>query len=429
MKRKTAIWAFAIYLFFGFLMYGYLFYFADTTIPVEYKGSAADPEQFMNARELELSEEYSTIRNLLFFLEIPYEWLFYLLILIFGFSKAFEKWAYSSSKWLIMRTIIYTFWLSIFSFLAFFPFAFIRYVLAKTYHISVETFSSWMKSEMIDFWVNWGFFIIITFAIYWLIQKNEKRWWFYSWLLSIPFTVFLMYIQPVIIDPLYHEFSPLKNKELEEKILNFAQRAGIPAEHVFEVNMSEKTNALNAYVTGVGSNSRIVLWDTTLNRLDEDGVLFIMAHEMAHYVEKHIYFGIAGYLLLSFFGLFLTAKLLKWIVERFGPVLNITSWKNISSLPLILCIISVLSFSSSPLSNAVSRYQEVRADRYAIEMTENPKAAIESFQILTKTGLSQVNPPALVKWFRYTHPTMLERITFIENYQSEQYEEEKNAVR
>ncbi len=74
--------------------------------------------------------------------------------------------------------------------------------------------------------------------------------------------------------------------------------ANIPAEHVYEVDMSTKTNSLNAYVNGIGSNSRIVLWDTTLERLSDEEILFIMAHEMGHYVEKHIYIGIAGYILL-----------------------------------------------------------------------------------------------------------------------------------
>ena len=76
-----------------------------------------------------------------------------------------------------------------------------------------------------------------------------------------------MFIQPVLIDPFYNDFYPLKNKQLEAKILSVADQANIPAEHVYEVNKSEETNALNAYVTGIGSNSRIVLWDTTLNRL------------------------------------------------------------------------------------------------------------------------------------------------------------------
>lgn len=108
---------------------------------------------------------------------------------------------------------------------------------------------------------------------------------------------------------IFIDFSPLQDKALETKILSLAQQAEIPSEHVYEVNMSEKTNALNAYVTGIGGNSRIVLWDTTLNRLTDEEILFIMAHEMGHYVKKDIYIGIAGYLLMTLIGLWLIAKL------------------------------------------------------------------------------------------------------------------------
>src|SRR5690606_29626111 len=143
---------------------------------------------------------------------------------------------------------------------------------------------------------------------------------------------FLMFLQPVIIDPLYNDFYPLKNKDLETKILNLASQANIPAEHVYEVNMSEKTNSLNAYVTGFGSNSRIVLWDTTLNQLDEDAILFIMAHEMAHYVKKHIYIGIAGYLILTLVGLYLISKIMSFIVKRWGTKLKVSSIHDIAVL-------------------------------------------------------------------------------------------------
>jgi len=157
-----------------------------------------------------------------------------------------------------------------------------------------------------------------------------------------------MFIQPVVIDPLFNDFYEIKNKSLEEKILSLAETAGIPSEHVYEVNMSEKTNALNAYVTGVGSNSRIVLYDTTLEKLNEDEILFIMAHEMAHYVEKHIYFGITGYLSLLFLLLFVVAKLAKKVIKKFGKLLHISSMNNLASLPLILLIVSVLTFATSP---------------------------------------------------------------------------------
>ncbi|WP_075981511.1 M48 family metallopeptidase [Bacillus massilinigeriensis] len=425
MARKIGFYGILAYIIYGLFIYWYLYYFADTSMPFEYEGTKADPSTFLNGRELMLSEDYSKIRNLLFFLSTPLEWLFYLLIIITGLSKAFKRWAEQSTKYKILKTSIYVIWLSFFAYVFTFPLSYLSYSLSKSYHISTQSFPSWMKDELIDFWLNYGMMFIIVSVLYWLIKRSKKRWWLYAWLLSIPFTLFTMFIQPVVIDPLYNDFYPLKNKELESKILDLAGKANIPADHVFEVDMSEKTNSLNAYVTGIGSNSRIVLWDTTLNRLNDDQILFIMAHEMAHYVEKHLYFGIAGYLLLSFFGLYIIYRLVNFLVSRYGEVLKIPAVGDIRSFPLILMLLSMLMFAASPLSNFVSRYQEMRADRYAIHMTDHPNEAITAFQELTRAGLSQVNPPLLVKIFRYTHPTMLERIAMLEDYELEKRKQDQ----
>ncbi|MBA2872037.1 Zn-dependent protease with chaperone function [Anoxybacillus calidus] len=415
--RKTISWSIGIYLIYVLFMIWYLFYFADTSIPKEFKGTSADPATFLTPRELMLSEQYSQMKNLLFFLAIPYDWLIYIAILALGLSRKFQGWAKETTKWSALQTAVYLFWLSLLVTVFTLPLHFISYLLSKEYGINTQTVSHWLKDEIIHFWVNYVLMMMIVSVLYWLIRKFEKRWWFYAWLLSIPFIIFLTFIQPVVIDPLYNDFYPLRDKELEAKILALAEQANIPAEHVFEVNMSEKTNALNAYVTGIGPNSRIVLWDTTLERLQEDEILFIMAHEMGHYVMKHIYWGVAGYVLLTLIGLYVTNKLMKWMIKRWGVCLHIKDIKELNSLPLFFLLISLLSFSVSPLVNAVSRYEEHAADRYAIELTKNTEAAISSFQELTRAGLSQVNPPYLVKIFRYGHPTILERIVFLNMYE------------
>lgn len=419
MLRKVITWSVGIYAIYVLFIVLYLFYLTDTTIPKEFRGTAADPETFLTPRELMLSEEYSRLKNLIFFLSIPYEWIIYIGILVLGISKTFQEWAKITAKLSGMQTAVYLFWLSALVEALTFPLNFAAYQLSKTYGISTQTFSHWMKDELIDFWVNYILMLAIVIVLYWLIRKYEKRWWFYAWLLSVPFTVFLTFIQPVVIDPLYNDFYPLTNKELEKKILALAEEANIPAEHVFEVNMSEKTNALNAYVTGVGGNSRIVLWDTTLQKLKEEEILFIMAHEMGHYVMKHIYWGVAGYILLTFIGLYITSRLMKWFIRRWHPHLKVKKQGEIASLPLFLLIISLLNFIATPVVNTVSRYEEHAADRYAIELTNDAEAAISSFQELTRAGLSEVNPPYLVKLFRYTHPTILERITFLSTYEEE----------
>ena len=417
MARKIGMYGVLAYFLYGLFFYLYLFYFADTSLPFEYQGTQADPATFLSGRELMLTEEYSMIRNLLFFLATPFEWLFYLFILLLGLSKVFETNAKTISPYKWIQNGIYLFLLCIISFIVTLPISYISFTLSKSYHISTQTFTSWMKDELIDFWIGFGLMFLVVSVLYWLMKKSQKRWWLYAWLLSVPFTLFMMFLQPVVIDPLYNDFYPLKDKELEAQILELANKSDIPADHVFEVNMAEKTNALNAYVTGIGANARIVLWDTTLNQLSNEQILFIMAHEMAHYVEKHIYFGIATSLLFSLVGLYLIYRLMNWAVHRYGEVLKISSISDLHSLPLFLLIMSMLLFVSSPINHSISRYQETRADRYAIELTKNSEAGITTFQELTRAGLSQVNPPFLVKFFRYGHPTMLERISTLEEYE------------
>lgn len=414
--RKWLTRSILLYFVYGLAVYWYLFIFSGSGVPAPYEGTSADPSTFMSGRELILSQEYSTIRNFLYFVTIPFEWFLLFVFLITGLSRKMQDWSSASSKIFGLQSAIYFFWLSLFVSILSFPVDWIGYRISKTYQITTQSFSAWMKDQLIDFWVNYLLMTVIIMVLYTLIKRFEKRWWLYAWLLSIPFSMFLMFIQPVVIDPLYNDFYPLKNKVLEEKILDIAKKAEIPAEHVYEVNMSEKTNALNAYVTGIGSNSRIVLWDTTLNRLNEDEIIFIMAHEMGHYVMKHIYVGIAGYLLLSLVGLYFIHLLMRFFIQRYGELLKIKSMKELAAFPLFLLLLGTLTFASSPLSNAVSRYQEKSADMYAIELTNNHEAAISSFQELSRAGLSEVNPPALVKIFRYSHPTMLERILYLEEH-------------
>ncbi|KOO50242.1 M48 family metallopeptidase [Priestia koreensis] len=412
--RKIVGWTMIGFLIYIALACVYIFYMNDSILPKKWIGTSADPQTFMNARELMITDEYSKLRDVLFFISLPYDWIIFLLVLAFGLSKRFSYWAKDISKNLFFQTVIYVFWLSVVSLVLSFPLNFIKYQISKNYRITTQPFEGWMKDQFINFWLQYALMTLVVCVVYLLMRRFKKRWWLFAWLLSVPFTLFITFIQPVVIDPLYNQFYPLKDKVLEEKILTLADQAHIPTDHVYEVNMSEKTNALNAYVTGIGSNSRIVLWDTTLQQLKDKEILFIMAHEMGHYVMKHVYIGIAGYLLLSLIGFYIISKIAEKVVHKWKEPLKISSLTDLSSLPVLLLAFSLLAFAVSPLTNAVSRYQEHKADEYAIHLTHDKKAAVSSFQKLTKAGLSQVDPPFLVKVFRYNHPTMLERITYIE---------------
>ncbi|WP_085506488.1 M48 family metallopeptidase [Thalassobacillus devorans] len=417
MRKRFVLWTAGIYILYALIMGAYLFWWADFGVPEAYEGTGADPATFMTDRQLELSQDYSRYQSMLYFLGLPLEWMIYLGVLVFGVSRLFRDFGERVSRFMFINIPIYVLLLSTLTWLLTFPLDYARRTLSVNYGIGTQSFTGWMRDQLISFWIGTLIMALLITVLYMLIRRFQKRWWLYAWILMIPFMIFMMYIQPVVIDPLYNDFSRLSNPQLEEKILAMAEQAEIPAERVYEVDMSEKTNAMNAYVNGIGSNLRIVLWDTTLNKLDESEVLFIMAHEIGHYVKNHLLWMLIGSIAVTFGGLYVGYRIFHVVINRWGNIWKVKGVTDVASLPALLLIFSLLSFIANPVELAVSRSAEKSADEYAIEMTQDREAAVGSFQQLTVTSLSDVNPPALVKYLRYGHPTMMERIAMLESYQ------------
>jgi STE24 endopeptidase len=158
----------------------------------------------------------------------------------------------------------------------------------KKYGISVQRWGSWswdwVKAELISVVVG----TILIWLLYVVIRRSPRRWWFYFWLVALPIGVFLFFIGPWVIDPMFHKFEPLQQKDpaLTASLENMVQRAGenIPPERMFWMGAGEKTTGLNAYVTGIGASKRIVVWDTTIAKMNNPQIVFVAGHETGHYV-------------------------------------------------------------------------------------------------------------------------------------------------
>ncbi|MFF3021111.1 M48 family metallopeptidase [Gottfriedia sp. NPDC057948] len=400
------------YLVYIILVLLYFYVFTTSDLPSKYKGTFVDPHTFMNHKEANLSTSYSTLKNVLYFISLPIDWIVLSLLLLSGSIDKLGNSLSKLTRFKFIQVFLYFFFVSVATYIVSFPIDFYRFKLSTKYGLSVQTFNAWMKDEMIGFWINFAMMFFVMYVVYLLIKKQPKKWWLTAWLLSIPFTIFLTFIQPVVIDPLYNDFYPLKDKNLEKKIITLAKEANIPAHRVYEVNMSTKTTTYNAYVTGIGKNARIVLWDTTLKGLTEDEIMFIMAHEMSHYVHKDIYKSMFGMLAGSLVGLYIIHLLMKYVLSKSRS--SHSTDKMAVILTLFLIISGIVGFISDPISNAFSRSAEKRADLYAVKLTHDPESGIIAFQKLSKNSLSQVNPPFLVKLFRFDHPTMLERMRYLE---------------
>jgi Zn-dependent protease with chaperone function len=295
------------------------------------------------------------------------------------------------------------------SFVLYLPLQIFSYLLSKHYGITTQPVAGWIRDKLVSFGVGYLTMLAVSAVAFWILSRRG-RWWLKLWLISVPFTVFMMYVEPVVVDPLYNHFTRLSDPQLEAKILNLAARADIPADRVYEVDMSKKTNAINAYVTGIGSSLRIVLWDTTLKQLTEPEILLIMAHEMGHYAMHHLEWSAVGAVGSSLVVIWLGGLIYVWSLRRWGDAWGIRSRSDMAALPLLLLIMAVISIASLPVSNAVSRNAESSADAYAMKLLNSAEGSVSMQQKTGVITLSDVNPPLLVRWFRDDHPSDMQRI-------------------
>jgi STE24 endopeptidase len=297
--------------------------------------------------------------------------------------------------------------------------------LSLAYDQSVQGWGSWFW----DWWKGHLVGLVIATPLFWLLygilSRSPRRWWFFFWLAALPVIVFVIFIAPVAIDPLFFHFEPLAGKapDLVAQIEKVTQRGGlsIPRERMFLMDASRKLKSLNAYVTGFGASKRVVVWDTTLARMTTPQTLFVFGHEMGHYVLRHIpktIVFVSGVLLVILFlahlvlGSALPADESRWGIR------GLADW---ASLPVLLLILSVASELCSPVINAFSRAQEHAADVYGLEvihglMPDSKRTAAEAFQILGEINLSDPHPGRFVEFWLYSHPPLAERLAFAQSY-------------
>src|SRR5205085_8388285 len=189
-----------------------------------------------------------------------------------------------------------------------FPLSFYAgFIVPHQFDLTNQTFGSWIGDFAKAFAVDVLIGALIA-ALALLGIRRVRRWWIVLWLGSIPLIILGVIITPLIIDPLFNKFEPLKDVQLRNDLLAQASRAGIEGSRVYEVDKSKQTKEMNAYVTGLGVSKRIVLWDTLLQKVDHDEILAVMGHEMGHYVLHHMWTGIAFGVAVSLFG-FLIAQI------------------------------------------------------------------------------------------------------------------------
>jgi len=385
----------------------------------EVKAYSLPPDKYQQA------VEFARSRYWLYFIDTGYRLIVLLAALLWRLAPRFRDLAERSSTSRFVQAVIYAPLLLLALAVVGLPTDLYGHWLSLKYQQSVQGWQSWtwdwIKSQILALLLG----TLLIWVLYGIIRHRLRWWWFYFWLVSIPIPVFLLFVEPVVIDPLFYKFEPLQSThpELVSEISKVVERAqlNIPPSRIFEMRASEKLNSLNAYVTGIGSSKRIVVWDTTIARMTIPQTLTVFGHEMGHYILGHIWKGILFFTAVMLGFLYLGSRTLDWMLRRWGARWEIRGAEDWASLPVLLVLASVFSFLAAPLINGFSRYQEHQADVYELEVIHrlipnSSQVAAQAEQILGEVDLSDPDPGPFIKFWLYDHPTQKERIEFELHY-------------
>lgn len=286
------------------------------------------------------------------------------------------------------------------------------FYLRHKYGLSNQNIWRWLELNLKSFALNDLVITIFLWLPYLLIYKSPKTWWILLGIAFIPIIIFMVYISPMVIDPIYNKYTSIEDERLGQEISSLLRKADIEDADIFMVDKSKDTKTMNAYMTGIGKSKRIVLWDTTIENLDEDEVLSITAHEIGHYVKGHIIKSIGFSILGTFVLFYLVYKTSSWIMDNSGRSFGFSNIYNYASLPLLILVLNLYLFLGNPITNLVSRLMETEADAYEISLTEDRRSAISAMEKLYVQSLGLPRPSKLYKIWYHSHPTLEERVFF-----------------
>jgi STE24 endopeptidase len=251
--------------------------------------------------------------------------------------------------------------------------------------------------------VDAGFAAVGGAVLVIVLRRFGRRWWIPGAAAIVAFGVATATAGPVLLDPLFNRFTPLPAGALRTDVLDLARRADVRVGEVFEVDASRRTTAANAYVAGLGPTKRVVLYDTLLRDFTPDEVRIVVAHELGHQHYHDVSRGLLFLAVVTPFGMLAAAR----IGERLAPD---GEERGPAAVPAIALSLALLVPAVTAISNQLSRGMEVRADRFAMELTRDPAALVEFQRRIAVQNVSDPDPPRWVRALMGTHPTTMERI-------------------
>ena len=237
-----------------------------------------------------------------------------------------------------------------------------------------------------------------------IMRRLPRTWWLAGAGGVVVVAAGLLFVGPVLLDPVFNTFEPLPDGPARADVLELARRAGIEVGEVYRVDASRRTTAANAYVTGLGATKRVVLYDTLLEHFTRDEARVVVAHELAHVRHRDVPHSLLFLAIVAPPALLAVKRVTALLapVGRRGP--------GAQTVPALALAAGVVGAPIGVIANRLSRAVEVRADGYALEATGVPRVFIDFQRRIALRNLADPEPPALLTALLGTHPSTVHRI-------------------
>jgi Zn-dependent protease with chaperone function len=362
-----------------------------------------DPEKQKQARQ------YARIRRRLWLVETLASAVYLLAWCFFGWGKGLAGWlrTFTTNDWLLVLGFIVIFG-GIASLLELPLDYYSGFVLPHRFSQSTQDLRGWVVDQLKGLLISAPLGLIVLELVYLALRLTGGWWWLWAGAGMLVFSVILANLAPILIMPLFNKFVPLgdEHADLAERLMKLAERSRTKVRGVFKFDMSRRTKAANAALTGIGNTRRIVLGDTLINEFSPDEIETVLAHELGHHVHKDIPILMAFGTVMTLGGLYLASLALYWAAGYFG----FSSPSDIAGLPALGVTLGAFGLLTQPLNNAISRWREHMADEYALQSTGKAQAFASAMVRLANQNLGEIDPEKWVVFMFYDHPPLGERI-------------------
>ncbi len=331
------------------------------------------------------------------------------LFLFGGLLGVYDRWVLSVTGSLLWGGLLFTFILLYAGMLIDIPFSLTRnFKIENRYGFNTMTLRLWLTDLLKSIAISSVLGSVVVLSALAIIQYSPAWWWLWVWMFFLVFSIFVMYISPFVIEPLFFKFEPVNAEGLEENVRVLMERAGLKVSRVFQVDASRRSRHSNAYFTGIGRVKRIVLFDTLIEHMTREELLAVLAHEAGHWKKRHVLKRLVLSEAMAFCGLFLAYHLLAW--KGLPGMIGLADASFFARVVILGFLSSLVMFPLTPLFSYLSRRDEREADHYAFELTGRPDAMASALVKLSRENLANLHPHPLYAKFHYSHPPVAERV-------------------